>query len=122
MDSRKKARSASASSKEQREKDDDWAMGWTLWAAFRAQRGSGDVPESHPDHQLVTWVHMQRNDYRRWKQGESTFLSKDGFQMLTRMGFNWDGPTTRVPQHNLVKRAKMDPPECGATGAATRAP
>ena len=72
--------------------DDDWALGWTLWTAYRAMTGSAIVPTDYHDVKLVRWVQHQKEDYAKFTKGESTFLSNDGFNMLSRMGFTWDIP------------------------------
>lgn len=72
--------------------DDDWALGWTLWTGYRAMTGSACVPTDYHDAKLVRWVQHQKEDYAKFTKGESTFLSNDGFNMLSRMGFTWDVP------------------------------
>lgn len=83
---------------QQMDDDDDWAQGWTLWTAHRAIAGMANVPSDHSDKKLVSWVQRQKEDYKRFTQGESTFLSSDGFRMLSRMGFTWDVPNACVAQ------------------------
>ena len=83
---------------QQMDDDDDWALGWTLWTAHRAIAGIANVPSDHSDKKLVNWVQRQKVDYERFTQGKSTFLSSDGFRMLSRMGFTWEIPNARVAQ------------------------
>ena len=94
--------------------DEEWAHGWTLWTAYRAaleDNAPVDVPKDHPDQKLVEWVQRQQDDYKAWKLGDNSFLSTDGFQMLSRMGFKWDyvddGKKQEVRKSSRAKKGSV---------------
>jgi len=52
----------------------------------RDARGTGSAIDAP---KLRMWIKRQQRDYARWRKGEPTFLSDDGFRLLTKMGFEW---------------------------------
>lgn len=57
---------------------------------FKGQYGSCVVPTNHDNNpKLGTWVHHQRRQYKKWKEGQPCHITRDRVRALENIGFIW---------------------------------
>jgi len=57
---------------------------------FRAKHGNCLVPTSYEDRQLAVWVKCQRRQLKLSRRGEHSTLTKERFEELDGLGFEWN--------------------------------
>jgi hypothetical protein len=57
---------------------------------FKERYGTCIVPTSYQEnHKLATWVHHQRRQYKKLKEGKAHHITKERIQALESLGFVW---------------------------------
>jgi hypothetical protein len=83
---------------------DDWQRGFSLWR-FRQQQEQEQEQEQNMmnnDDQLFLkqWISLQQDDYHKFKRGQRSFLYQQGFDVLARMGFEFDWGEAKEMEEN----------------------
>lgn len=72
---------------------------------FRQEHGHCSVPKRYqPNKPLANWVSKQRQEYRKFCQGEKASISKERIKALDQIGFCWNTQESPVKQDNRVER------------------
>lgn len=59
-------------------------------ADFKEEHGSCIVPSSYAKNtKLATWVHHQRRQYKKFKEGKHCHITEDRIRALDKIGFVW---------------------------------
>lgn len=64
-----------------------WERNFDKLKAYHAEHGHTMVPSKK--HELGTWVHIQRREYRKLRAGEKSRLTFDRMRRLSDLGFVW---------------------------------
>lgn len=58
---------------------------------FKAEHGHCSVPMNYPRNpKLASWVHHQRRQYKKMKEGKECHITKDRIRALESIGFTWN--------------------------------
>lgn len=75
------------------EKDDRvWNEHLDELVAYKTEHSTFDVSPSNP--KLQKWVHTQRWQYKQYKSGKKTPMTRERIRTLQRLGFNWTSEIT----------------------------
>jgi hypothetical protein len=53
------------------------------------EHGSCMIPINHMDPKLLTWIHYQRRQFKKWKRGTPNRINAKRVDALNRIGFVW---------------------------------
>jgi len=83
-----------------------WELRYAELVQFHKEHGHCMVPmANHDNPQLSTWVSMQRQHYKKLKEGQPSNLTEDQVRKLQSLGFVW-----KLPRGGL-RRTKKTPPK-----------
>ena len=81
--------------------DDAWEARRAELVAYKEKHGDCHVPQKYEaNKQLGTWVSTQRQEYRRFKKGESSSMTDERIAKLESAGFEWDASHKAASQPN----------------------
>ena len=69
-----------------------WGYRYSELIEYKEKHGDCNVPAKYePNKQLGYWVATQRQQYRLWKEGKKSWLTKERIEKLEDVGLKWKG-------------------------------
>ena len=67
-----------------------WQQRWQDLKQFQERFGHCNVPNTHADVSLSLWCKHQRRQYNRLRKGLSSTMTKERYNALQSLGFDWN--------------------------------
>lgn len=87
--------------------DEAFRRGLEKLRVYREEHGDCRVPASHSDRKLVSFVKLQRSQYRKLMNGESSSLTEERIQQLEELGFEWRIERRQDPWDNNCEKLRV---------------
>ena len=71
-----------------------WEEKFAELVEFKAAHGHTDVPSSWQDQEFSRWVSVQRQQYKKYKEGKHTQITEERIERLDGIGFEWRSKNT----------------------------
>ncbi|CAJ1967452.1 unnamed protein product [Cylindrotheca closterium] len=95
-----------------------WNERWGQLRDFQKEHGHCLVPKKYPKNQkLAVWVKVQRRQFKLWKRGQSSNITKERVELLNQLNFVFN-PTDQYKERNKEGSSSEEETSVSSHGSA----